>query len=497
MENIQKTRENGKDFIKSNPTINDLDPGALTRLEDQDLSDKQVLSKPSSSQNLPALAKSTSDINMSDREARRSRKLLDPVKKQDLSLNIKKSNFDTDMNPNAVGERPASSKTVLERLKDNIAASKAEKTAATVESDVNVKVVVANAPENLSIKGTDAESTTDITKKKKSSKKKKKGSTMVQSATDTDTEVKKKKRSARSPEYYAALEKQLDELAVDESPVRLTPGPKNTPVTIIKSSIKSELPESPRKSRKKPVLSPEKSEPQEIPILFAHLQKTLQDFKDMILSVYIHKSDSLDSNVYLQHPLVKISLLDQDTGMYLSKSSKSRKVTYAHDPVTISYIMPIITKPFSLNENKTKAPIWDEQLVLNELYTHILKPKTLIFFEIIDFVTNVKALEVYPDGWNKIAWSFLRLVGSDGRATTESKARLQLYKYPKVLPKVPKGIPVVYYCWKRKWEKYPSTLYVKVAAHQSLEMVKVTSRPVLPNQIESGKVPWDIVRIYD
>jgi hypothetical protein len=155
--------------------------------------------------------------------------------------------------------------------------------------------------------------------------------------------------------------------------------------------------------------------------------------------------------------------------------------------------MPVITKPFSLNDNKTKAPVWDEELVLNELYLHILKPKTLVFFEIIDFVTNIKALEVFPSGWNKIAWGFLRLIGADGLATTESRARLQLYKYPRMLPKVPPGIPEVFYCWKRRWEKYPSTLYVKLGAYKPLDMVKVTARPFLPNQIESGKIPWDIV----
>ena len=116
-----------------------------------------------------------------------------------------------------------------------------------------------------------------------------------------------------------------------------------------------------------------------------------------------------------------------------------------------------------------------------------------MFFEILDFVTSVKALQVYPDGWNRIAWGFLRLVGGDGSSNTDTKARIQLYKYPKKIKPVTDGSAFIYQCWKLPWVKYPSTLYVKVSGYKSLEMTRVTERPTLPSHIEYGKIPIEIV----
>jgi jouberin len=76
-------------------------------------------------------------------------------------------------------------------------------------------------------------------------------------------------------------------------------------------------------------------------------------------------------------------------------------------------------------QNETKTPFWNQKIVLNEKYFHIVDPNVIIFFEILDFVNNLKALRRYPDGWNRIAWAFLKPIGSDGKPTTNHEVILE------------------------------------------------------------------------
>jgi jouberin len=140
-----------------------------------------------------------------------------------------------------------------------------------------------------------------------------------------------------------------------------------------------------------------------------------------------------------------------DSGAYISKSEASRPVTRYNEAPHITYILPQLTKPFDLLENQTKQAIWNEMLVFNELYLYLLKPHTLVLFEILDFKTSVKSGKYDP--WHRVAWAFLRLVSGTGRANTEIEARLQLFKYPK-------NQQNVFECWKMPRIKYPSTLYI-------------------------------------
>jgi hypothetical protein len=72
-------------------------------------------------------------------------------------------------------------------------------------------------------------------------------------------------------------------------------------------------------------------------------------------------------------------------------------------------------------ENETKTPVWNHKVVLNEKYYHIVDAKVIIFFEILDFVNNLKAIRKYPDGWNRIAWGFLKPIASNGNPTTNQE----------------------------------------------------------------------------
>lgn len=239
------------------------------------------------------------------------------------------------------------------------------------------------------------------------------------------------------------------------------------PKTIAEKEAKSAL----RKQLKENEIA---ANQERLPLLFEALGKDARAFKDMITSLYIYKSDSLESALNLQHPVVQVHILDKETGVYWPKSDITRRVTYPNEPEHITYILPTTTKPFQLHLQETKTPAWNQEIVFNELYLHFIDPRVLLIFEVLDFVTNSKALIEYPDGWNRIAWGFLKPVGGDGRSTTEKEARLQLYKYPKRMRLkaiLGSSSPQVYNCWKRTWKKYPSTLYVKLFAHKPLAVI--------------------------
>lgn len=88
-------------------------------------------------------------------------------------------------------------------------------------------------------------------------------------------------------------------------------------------------------------------------------------------------------------------------------------------------------------------PQWEECLVLNERISHLLKPQTLLLFELCDFVSMSLAGSATrhcklgnKSGWHLVAWAFLRPVVANGTLNTGPRLRLQLYKpakYPKTL----------------------------------------------------------------
>jgi jouberin len=124
-----------------------------------------------------------------------------------------------------------------------------------------------------------------------------------------------------------------------------------------------------------------------------------------------------------------------------------------------------------------------------------VQPNVILLFEVMDFVTSPQDLSKYPDGWNRIAWGFLKLVGEDGKANTEKDVRLQLYRYPfRLFPKIPKGpIAYVYHCYREPRRKYSSTLYVKVSSQKTMDEIVIGRRPMLPNETEESSVPIDEV----
>jgi jouberin len=118
-------------------------------------------------------------------------------------------------------------------------------------------------------------------------------------------------------------------------------------------------------------------------------------FRNSTIKVHIHKSDTLKSNIYLKHPIVKVHFVDISTGMYLEKSDQMRQVTYFYEPESINFVLPTITNPFDLHANHTKNAKWDQKILLNESYLHILQPNVIVFFEVLNFLTNYSQILRY------------------------------------------------------------------------------------------------------
>lgn len=67
----------------------------------------------------------------------------------------------------------------------------------------------------------------------------------------------------------------------------------------------------------------------------------------------------------------------------------------------------------------------------------------MILFELVDFAGSIQPLLTSND-WHRIAWAFIRPIGSNGKTNTDKQIRLQLYK-PGTKPKsFYKNKPIVF-----------------------------------------------------
>ncbi|KAJ1632287.1 hypothetical protein T492DRAFT_868614, partial [Pavlovales sp. CCMP2436] len=76
---------------------------------------------------------------------------------------------------------------------------------------------------------------------------------------------------------------------------------------------------------------------------------------------------------------------EQTTRTAPSGSSKTK---------SLGYILPTQTQPFSLKGQRRRLPAWEEELLLNENFTHLLHPDVLLVFELLDFSSNVSEKHV-------------------------------------------------------------------------------------------------------
>ena len=106
-----------------------------------------------------------------------------------------------------------------------------------------------------------------------------------------------------------------------------------------------------------------------------------------ILGIHIHNTDrKLKGPRSIVHPMVKVHVIDINTGCYLLKRHANRDVASFYETVhsKINYILPIMTQSCDLVQRirYPRYPIWEELLLYNEDYSHFLQPNVIIFFAV-------------------------------------------------------------------------------------------------------------------
>ncbi|NXN17765.1 AHI1 protein, partial [Indicator maculatus] len=193
---------------------------------------------------------------------------------------------------------------------------------------------------------------------------------------------------------------------------------------------------------------------------------------DLVLGVYIHRSDRLKTDLLLSHPVVKIHVVDQRTGLYVKKDHSKKKVSSHQEQEQVEHILPVTTQPYDFRQSKSTVPEWEEQVIFNKCFSYFIQnteesPQIILFFEILDSLrmNEVRAnseVQMQERGFRKICWAFLKLVGANGVLNIDRKLRLQLYN-PPPRTKARSNVVEIYDWWEKcPRNRYPSTLYVTV-----------------------------------
>ncbi|XP_066467319.1 jouberin [Tiliqua scincoides] len=250
-----------------------------------------------------------------------------------------------------------------------------------------------------------------------------------------------------------------------------------------------------RKSRKAIEENTEKEENMSCTAAGNILPESKPVFDDsLVLGVYIHRTDRLKTDLMVSHPMVKIHVIDQKTGLYVKKENSSRPVSSFYEQETVGHILPIMTQPYEFRHFKSTLPEWEEQILFNERFNYFLQddeksPKVILFFEILDFLSmdDAKAnsdVHTQERGFRKICWAFLKLVGANGVLNVGGKLRLQLY-YPPPRSRAQLNVVEVYDWWARcPRNRYPSTLYATVKGIKLPDHVDPSFRSMMAIQQE-------------
>ncbi|XP_054018590.1 jouberin [Dryobates pubescens] len=193
---------------------------------------------------------------------------------------------------------------------------------------------------------------------------------------------------------------------------------------------------------------------------------------DLVLGVYIHRSDRLKTDLLVSHPVVKIHVVDRRTGLYVKKDQSTKKVSPRHEQEQVEHILPVMTQPYDFRQSKSTVPEWEEQVIFNKCFNYFIQnteesPQIILFFEILAFlnmdeVRDNSDVQIQECGFRKICWAFLKLVGANGVLNIDRKVRLQLY-YPPPRTKSHSNVVEIYDWWEKcPRNRYPSTLYVTV-----------------------------------
>uniref|UniRef100_A0A3P8SMM2 Abelson helper integration site 1 n=1 Tax=Amphiprion percula TaxID=161767 RepID=A0A3P8SMM2_AMPPE len=188
----------------------------------------------------------------------------------------------------------------------------------------------------------------------------------------------------------------------------------------------------------------------------------------LVLAVFIHRADHLKTGILISHPMVKIHVVDENTGQYVKKEDCHRQVSSFYEHENVDHIIPIMTQPFDFKKNKSIIPEWQEQIIFNERFGYFVQqnedsPKVILLFE---------------------------LVGTNGVLNIDGKLRLQLFCPPPRAKRQPKTVEVVEWWRKHPRIKYASTLYVTVKGIKLPEHVDPSIRSMMALQEERGSTSY-------
>ncbi|XP_033737051.1 jouberin-like isoform X2 [Pecten maximus] len=214
-----------------------------------------------------------------------------------------------------------------------------------------------------------------------------------------------------------------------------------------------------------------------------------------ILAVTVHRTDKLKNDFHILHPMVRVHIVNEETGQNLTKQKKDRAVSayFETQNENITQIVPIMTQPFDFKQKKSVLPVWEELLVFNENFNYFIQdyPKVIIFFELLDFVSMSTASRQYEQsksegGWHRIAWAFLKLKGVNNKLNAGSKVRLQLFE-PVYKFRAKPGQVELWQWWQTQGRRpYPSTLYVTLKGITPPDVVEPAMRSMFATQKEVG-----------
>ncbi|KAJ8687887.1 hypothetical protein QAD02_023682 [Eretmocerus hayati] len=187
------------------------------------------------------------------------------------------------------------------------------------------------------------------------------------------------------------------------------------------------------------------------------------------VGVTIHRSDVLEPDYVTRHPMVRVHIIEVNTG----DSPNS-------DADIPEPLAPQITTSFDFKSNRSMMPVWEQQLVFEMNFERLLSEGSspvVLLFEMVDLLgANDPAFRVAQatkdDCWWKVAWAFLRPVGSGGAHHVNKRLRLQLYRPQRsfwrntlaTATRQPKSKCEVYRWWKSgAKERYPGSLHVSIS----------------------------------
>ena len=233
--------------------------------------------------------------------------------------------------------------------------------------------------------------------------------------------------------------------------------------------------------------------------LFEDGAAAVRQLSEQLASVTVHRTDELPHDWRIAHPLCSVSVINGYNGRLLRKSNSANDAVTPNErrgpgEAPLEQILPIMTKPYVLRGATARLPSWEEELLFQESFTHLLHPRVFLFFELLDFLPDA------PDaGLKPFAWGFLKMVSGPmdypGHANVlrPMPLRLQLFRW---LPGVRAsyGQPAVWAQYLAAGRKmYSSTLYATIRPMPVPERVSVKfpHRPMAVHHVEEGRIPYE------